>query len=339
MRIVHATSNICGLPQVLAAYQRQHGYQADAVLYPISVDPPQGTVDLARLLRGNRITRRLRRARVIAWVANTYDVFHFHFHTTFAPDHADMALLAALGKRIIFHLHGCDIRDPRRARAEHWISACSECTYPCLVPVKLRLPETLRRYAHSILVSTPDLVEFASGAQYVPNPLDAAPWEAMRRPTINTRSPGDDWVVVHAPTNREIKGTRHVVAAVERLRQEGFPVQLRIYEGLPQAELRRLCVEADVVVDQLFMGWVGMFGLEMMALGKPVVAYIRPSLQGMLEGMPVVHADPLSLAATLRALLLDPERRASLSTRGPAYVRERHDPDAICKRLEALYHA
>jgi glycosyltransferase involved in cell wall biosynthesis len=294
-------------------------------------------VNLAHLLEGNRITRRLRRARVIAWVAHTFDVFHFHFHTTFAPDHADVALLASLGKRIIFHLHGCDIRDPRRVRVEQPLSACSECTYPCMVPIKLRLPQTIRQYADAVLVATPDLLEFVDGAHYLPNPIDPIPWERLRTPTIHTRPPDEGWVVVHAPSNREIKGTRHVEAAVAALRAEGLPVRLRLLEGLSRAELYQACAGADVAVDQVLVGWVGLFALEMMAMGKPVVAYIRPDLQGMLEGMPVVHADPSSLADTLRGLLLAPERRADLSARGPTYVREHHDPDAFCRRLLELY--
>jgi glycosyltransferase involved in cell wall biosynthesis len=337
MRIVHATSNICGLPALLAAYQRRLGYQSTAILYPTLAGPAPGTVDLARLLEGNRLTRRLRRARTIAWVAHTFDVFHFHFHTTFAPEQADVALLSALGKRIIFHLHGCDIRDPRRTRVEHRLSACSECTHACMVPVKLRLPETIRRYADAVLVSTPDLVEFVDGAEYLPNPVDPVPWGQLRRAPVAHRPAGEEWVVVHAPTDREIKGTRHIIAAVERLRDSGFPVQLRIYEGIPQPELRRACAEADVIVDQVFMGWVGLFAIEMMAMGKPVMAYVRPDLEDQLAGMPVVQADPWSLAERLRALLLAPERRAELSARGPIYVREHHDLGQINARLLHLY--
>jgi glycosyltransferase involved in cell wall biosynthesis len=101
--------------------------------------------------------------------------------------------------------------------------------------------------------------------------------------------------------------------------------------------LRAACAEADVVVDQVLMGWVGVFALEMMAMGKPVVAYIRADLRPQLQGMPIVEADPWTLAATLRALLLAPDRRAALSARGPRYVREQHDPATACRRLLALY--
>ena len=35
--------------------------------------------------------------------------------------------------------------------------------------------------------------------------------------------------------------------------------------------------DADIVVDQLLAGWYGGFAVEAMALGKPVIAYLRES--------------------------------------------------------------
>lgn len=337
MRIVHATSNICGVPLLLMKTQRRMGHHAASVLYMPETRKEPEAIDLWSLLAGNRITTPLRRARVIAWVARTYDVFHFHFHTTFAPAHQDVAILKALGKRIIFHLHGCDIRDPRRTRVEHRLSACTECTYPCMVPVKLRLPETLRRYADATIVATPDLLEFVPGSRYLPEPVDTAPWESLRIPPVVSQPEGREWLIVHAPTNREIKGTRHVIAAVEQLRSEGMPVRLQVFENMPQEQLRQACVEADLVVDQLFMGWIGIYAMEMMALGKPVVAYIRPDLAPVRPDLPIEHAEPDTLAETLRQLILSPERRADLARRGPGYVRATSDPEMLCSELLRIY--
>ena len=337
MRIVHAVSNVAGVPQLLASVQRSQGYQATAVLYPTVHGPVAGAINLDELLAGNRVTRKLRRARTIAWLAQTYDVFHFHFHTTFANGHQDLTLLKALGKKIVFHLHGCDIRDPRRARVEHPLSACTECTFNCMVPVKLRLPEVLRRFADAVVVSTPDLLEYVDGAVYIPNPVDLAPWEALRKEQMVTRNSDDDLVVVHAPTNREIKGTRHIVAAIERLQGEGLPFQLRIYEGIAQEELRRLYATADLAIDQLMVGWFGVFAIELMALGIPVVARIREDLQGIHPDLPIEHADPTTLTETLRKLLLSPDRRADLAERGPAYVRAHHNPATISQQFLELY--
>lgn len=337
LRIVHGPSNIAGLPIGFARAQRALGHRSIAVLYPTVWGGAQGSVDLQRLLTGNRVTRKLRRARVLAWLLAEYDIFHFHFHTTFLQDHRDLALLRAAGKRIVFHLHGCDIRDPRRVRREHGISACAECAIQCLVSVKLGLPAALRRYADAVIVSTPDLLEFVPEAIYLPNPLDVEPWEQLRRRGGTERPAGGPFVVVHAPTDRAIKGTRHVEAAVAQLRAEGLPIELRLLEGMSREAMREACRDADIAVDQVLVGWIGLFALEMMALGKPVVAYIRPDLAHVQPDMPVANADPQGLACTLRRLLNAPDERNDLARRGPAFVGRHHAPGAVNERIIRLY--
>ena len=39
-----------------------------------------------------------------------FDVFHFHFGTSFLPRQIDLGLLRTMGKRIVFHVHGCEVR-------------------------------------------------------------------------------------------------------------------------------------------------------------------------------------------------------------------------------------
>ena len=61
-----------------------------------------------------------------------------------------------------------------------------------------------------------------------------------------------------------------MIAACEQL-----PVDLKIVEGLHHDEARRLYEDADIVVDQLNAGWYGLFAIECMALGKPVVTFLH----------------------------------------------------------------
>ena len=59
---------------------------------------------------------------------------------------------------------------------------------------------------------------------------------------------------------------------------EQLPVELDIVEGVPHDEARERYARADIVVDQLNAGWHGVFALEAMALGKPVVAHLKPDV-------------------------------------------------------------
>ena len=115
--------------------------------------------------------------------------------------------------------------------------------------------------------------------------------------------------VLHAPNHRAIKGTARVESAVARLRAEGVPIELVLVQKMPNDELRKLVREIDVVVEQLVIGWYGIFALEAMASGKPVLTHISHELerlyilQGLLQPneLPVERVDHLNLEARLRA--------------------------------------
>ena len=90
-----------------------------------------------------------------------------------------------------------------------------------------------------------------------------------------------------------------------------LPVELDIVEGVPHEEARERYARADIVVDQLNAGWHGVFALESMALGKPVVTYLKPdvverSAAGFGIRIPIVPATKETLVEALRPLVEQP---------------------------------
>src|SRR5205085_7474785 len=116
-------------------------------------------------------------------------------------------------------------------------------------------------------------------------------------------------VIAHAPTDRLIKGTRHVFAAVETLKREFPRLELRTIEKQPWARMPEFLAGCDILVDQLMMGWYGLLAIEGMAEGKAVVAHIREDFRSVHPDLPVVDADPAPLVAVLRELIRDPAHR------------------------------
>ena len=106
-----------------------------------------------------------------------------------------------------------------------------------------------------------------------------------------------------------------MVDAVSRLRDEGLDFDFQLVEGRTQAELREIYERADIVVDQLLVGWYGGLAVEAMALSRPTVAYLResdlPALPAeMRSEIPVVRADPDTIYGVLRDLLTTRRHRA-----------------------------
>jgi hypothetical protein len=150
-------------------------------------------------------------------------------------------------------------------------------------------------------------------------------------------------LVVHAPSDRRVKGTRHLIAAVDRLREDGVPLELRLVEGLTRDEAVSLFSEADVFVDQLLAGWYGGAALEAMALARPVVAYIRQQdlalvPRSMREELPVASASPETIESVLRGLLESPrEALHALGRRSRAFAERWHDPLVVGARMRDVY--
>jgi glycosyltransferase involved in cell wall biosynthesis len=165
-------------------------------------------------------------------------------------------------------------------------------------------------------------------------PFDTTDWRPV--PEV------DDGVVtvVHAPNHRHYKGTRFLEAAIEQLRAEGLPVELVVVEGLTNDEARAVFSRADIVADQFLIGAYGLFGLEAMALGKPVLCRLDDRFRPYhpeWEECPIVSADPDTLLDELRRLALDPARRQALGARGPEYVRRYHSLEAVGAMLDGIH--
>jgi glycosyltransferase involved in cell wall biosynthesis len=145
-------------------------------------------------------------------------------------------------------------------------------------------------------------------------------------------------LVVHAPSDRRVKGTAFVLKAVEELRSRGVPFRFQLVENASNERVKEALAQADVLVDQLLLGICGMAGLEAMALGKPVVTYLREDLQGMYpDGFPAVHTTKETLADVLEELLSDFPRRRELGVAGRAYVERHHSPEVLGAKLLDLY--
>ena len=332
MKVLHAPAEIAGQASVLARALRELGIEAHSLAYNPGF--PQYTPDEMRSYDAwPPLPRYAGYLASLVRHAGRYDVYHFHFGRTLIPPHnPDLPLYQALGARVVFHYHGCDIRNREMMRARHARATCTECDPFCVPERQRRILESARRHADAELVSTPDLLESAPRATHLP--VAARLEDYAPRP-----SSGAPKRVLHAPTNRLIKGTRYVEAVFERLRPRFPGVRFETVERLPWHELREQLEHADVVVDQLFMGWYGMVAVEAMALAKPVLCFVRDDFEARLDRCPIVRCDDATLADRLAELLGDGARRRELGLAGREYVEREHAAPVIARRLVALYQS
>ena len=237
------------------------------------------------------------------------DVFHFYFGWTLVPRKATWPILTATRRKSVLHFLGSDIRGK--------------------TPGELRYA----RGAGARIVGSYDALRWMPDAEVIPPGLDLLEYEPVT--TGENARP----VVLHAPSSRRRKGTEHVVEACE-----GLDVELDIVEGLPHDEARRRYERADIVVDQLNAGWYGIFALEAMALGKPVLSYLRQEAVQETEHaldveVPIVPITKETLRDRIAELAAAPEERRRIGAASRTYVERAHDADNGADRLLEIYRS
>src|SRR2546421_9368229 len=296
---------MAGIPWENVQALRHKGVDAQLVVFERLKLHPEADWSLDRS-RGF-VRRQLRQWRALARLLPRTDVFHFYFGLTLVPKSLQFPILGALRKKSVYHFLGSDIRGKTPA----------ELAYG--------------KRADAQIVGSFDALRWVPEAEMIPPGLDLRPFTPV--PPTDRERP----IVVHAPSNRAKKGTEQVIAACAEL-----PVELDLVEGVPHDEARERYARADIVVDQLSAGWHGIFALEAMALGKPVVTYLKPDVVTQAEQaygvrVPIVAATAETLVETLRPLVADAGLRRRVGAESRAYVERVHDIDVIADRLLDLY--
>ncbi len=148
---------------------------------------------------------------------------------------------------------------------------------------------------------------------------------------------GDTIKILHAPNHKAIKGSSFIVNAVDTLKKEGYNVELVFKQGVSNKEFLDIVKDADIVVDQLIMGWYAMFSMEAMALGKPVVCAMREDLVSLFENtgcvdvgeFPMINAGPTTITDVLRKLIDEKQTLNGIGKKSRAFVEKYHSLDAV----------
>jgi glycosyltransferase involved in cell wall biosynthesis len=297
--------NTAGVPWQNVQALRRKGVDARLVVFERYTLHPEADVSLDRT--GGFARRQLTQWRALAGLLPQTDVFHFYFGLTLVPKSLQFPILRALGKKSVLHFLGSDIRSKPPAELA-WAAR-----------------------AGARIVGSYDAIRWVPDAEVVPPGIDLSEYTPV--PPSGRDLP----VVVHAPSSRRRKGTERVIAACAEL-----PVELEIVEGLRHDEARRHYEIADIVVDQLNAGWYGLFAIEAMALGKPVVTFLHEEAVARTEEafgvrVPIVSATADTLIERLRPLVESAEERRRIGAAGRAYVEQVHDADTVADRLLDIY--
>ena len=265
------------------------------------------------------------------------DIFIFIYGSSFFPEsYIDYPILKLAGKKIVTVFCGCDIRHWSAYEQEFeslklgvlYKSCCEECDLRslCYLNRKIRIAKVNEKYSNLIL------------SQRNQSQILRRPYMRFNIPLVLLKYqfnvPARDVpLVVHAPTNRSVKGTEQIVEAVKKLRREGIDFEFRLIENCSNRELLKILTDSDIVVDQLYAQTIATLALESLATGNAVLVGSMPDYELIPGDCPAVFINYNTLYDELKGVILDKERRISMSKAGRKYVETYHDHIVVVKQI------
>ena len=338
MKVLMAPVNIAGQPIQIVEELRRQGIDARLLQYTSGTGHPFGyrSDKLVNLLPDRQATQF---STLKSCLSEGYDIFHFWLRSLFYGRlyrdflGLDVPLIKARGRKVVYRFTGFDLRLKSEDMRKNPYSAFH-------YGFDLGFDEEMQRkyiafleeYVDEFIVQDPEMHDFFPRARVVPRVINLDSW-----PYVGV-SKTDSPLIVHAPSKKKIKGSAFVQAALDDLKSEGLNFSYKPIVDMKHEEAIEWYKQADIIVDQLHVGWYGVLALEGMALGKPVVVYMREELLDRFEHkVPIENANPDTVKESLRSLIKDYDKRAELGRLSREYVEKVHDIKKVVAQLIGIY--
>jgi hypothetical protein len=274
-------------------------------------------------------------------VVARYKIIHLHFSTTMSISGWELLFLKKMGRIIVIHYRGCEIRDREKNMSLHpEINICQECDYDasiCKNKVMRRKIWLGKKYGDFFLITTPDLKEFAPTAEHFP----------FLTPEINCEDSslqkkihiGKDIIkIVHVTAHPGIEGTKYIQTAINNLRDKGYKIDFVFLSGVHNDRVLHAYKDADLSIGKLKMGYYANSQIESMFFGVPAITYVRPEfMNNELESSGFIFSTIEELEKTLEYYLTHPEQLESKRKIARVSILRLHDNEKLARRLIDLY--
>ena len=321
MKILHAPYNIVNIPYSISREFRNMGFECDIM----SLDEDPRNFNQSDYIIGHSsngvFNNKVRLLSFATFAVLKYDLFQFHQRITLLPREYDIPVIKWLKKKYYIYHHGSDVNNN-----DNYLK---------------HVPHA--KGAEAIFISTPDLYDFVpKSAILVPQAISIMSLKKYisQKKKFNNRLK-DRTVITHAiygDEARKHKGSDIIINAIEKLKARGLDIDFRFFIGKEHDFVLNEISKADIHIDQLIYGWYGTISAEAMAIGTPVVCFIRPDLEKFAKNLPIFRAEKTNLAEKLDELIHNLKLKRRLSLAGKEYVHKVHDAPQVSKKILDIYN-
>jgi len=269
-----------------------------------------------------------------------YNIFHFYFGTSLLPYQLDLPFYKIFRKKVIMEYLGNDVQLYKKS-IERYDITNQKYYIKKIDGLKADRKKIFRLWFESFfvdkqLVCAPYLSEFVPRSIVFPLAIDVSEYPYTPKKIFT-----NEIIIMHAPSHRGNKGTIYILEAIDRLKNKGYNIKFLLVENVLHSKLKEKYIQCDIFVDQLVAGWYGTASIEAMAIGRPVVCFLRESYFKYIDYgdfIPIINANPLTIYDVLEKLILENYKLSEIGRKSREFVEKIHSLDICIEKLINIYN-
>ncbi len=279
-------------------------------------------------------------------ILSRYDIWHFNFLEGFFFYPLNLLIIKMLGKKIVLTCRGADVRDGLDFLPTNLLSRSKFLNWPSYYQNQFRRKSWWQRFnqklrikifnffADQVVLTGPFLVSA------VPRYDQIISYARPIRRSFKQKS-SKKITILHIPSEPVVKGTEIIEKNFKNLQKKYKNINFKILRPMSHEKLLEEIAQADIVIDQLMVGWYGGQAVEAMARGKIVVAFLNPPyLQFVPYGqdIPIWNTNPWTFGQDLENLIrLFPQIKAEWAEKSFKFAKKYHSAEKIADQYLAVY--
>lgn len=266
-------------------------------------------------------------------------------HATFFLWKLEPFLLKIAGVKTVIMPYGGDIQDMTRSPSLLF-KHCMSLDYPDQKLYRKKIEKRIDLWTSyaSHVIGGCDWVDYIAHWDTLTLNYFSIDTELIKPSKVYHPDPAVPLKILHAPNHRNIKGSYFLINAINELKDEGEPVELIMIERASNEKILEAIATADIVADQFVIGWYAMFAIEAMALGKPVLCYLRKDLEELYifsglvkkDEIPLINCHYDDIKENIRYFIRNREQVQITGRKSRAYVEKFHSMEAIGKIFQKV---